>query len=133
MKKFLQEFKEFALKGSVVDLAVGVIIGAAFQAIVNSFIDNMISPILGCFTAGGLNGLTIPIWKANIYIGAFLTDVINFIIMAFVVFLIVKAINKIKSLKKTETEALTKVCPYCQSEIDVKAIRCPHCTSELDR
>lgn len=109
MKNFGKEFKEFMLKGSVVDLAVGVIIGAAFQKIVTSLIDNVISPILGCFTVGGLNGLTITIWKAKLYIGAFLMDVINFVIMAFIVFLIIKLVNKLRNIKPKKKEEAKEV------------------------
>lgn len=135
IKKFFGEFKEFALKGNVVSMAVGIIIGGAFQSIVTSLIDNVISPLIGCFNVGGLNGLVIHIWKADLAIGAFLMDIINFIIMAFVIFMIVKAMNKLMDLghkKKEEAEPTTKKCPYCQSEIDILATKCPHCTSDLD-
>lgn len=135
MKGFLKEFKEFAVKGNVMSLAVGMIIGSAFTALVNSLLDNVISPIIGCFNTGGINGLHVKIWKADIYYGAFLTDVVNFIIMAFVVFLMVKGMNKLSDLgKKKETEeeaATTKECPYCKSEINIEATKCPHCTSDV--
>ncbi len=134
MKNFIKEFKEFAIKGNVMSLAVGMIIGSAFTALVNSLLDNVISPIIGCFNTGGINGLHLKIWKADIYYGAFLTDVVNFIIMAFVVFLMVKAVNKLTDLgKKKEEEAAptTKECPYCKSEINIDATKCPHCTSEV--
>ena len=134
IKAFFNEFKEFALKGNVVSMAVGIIIGGAFSSIITSLTDNIISPIIGCFNEGGFNGITIDIWEAQLRIGAFLTDVLNFLIMAFVLFLIVKAMNKIMSLgKKKETPAAptTKVCPYCQSEISILATKCPHCTSAL--
>ncbi len=134
MGKFLKEFKEFALKGNVMDLAVGVIIGGAFTAIVTSLINNIISPIIGCFSAGGLTGLHLKIFKADLMYGQFLMDVVNFIIMAFVVFILVKAINGITSIgkKKQEEAPTTKKCEYCQTEIDIKAVRCPNCTSILD-
>ena len=122
MKNIINEFKEFVLRGNVLDLAVGVIIGASFQSIVTSLISNIISPIIGCFTIGGFEGWTIPIWKANLAIGAFLMDVVNFVIMAFVVFLIVKGVNKLTSIgskrkkekaeeikTKTETELLEEI------------------------
>ncbi len=135
MKNFLKEFKEFAVKGNVMSLAVGMIIGSAFTALVNSLLDNIISPIIGCFNTGGINGLHFTIWKANIYYGAFITDVVNFIIMAFVVFLMVKAVNKLTDLgKKKEEEAAptTKECPFCKSEINIDATKCPHCTSDVE-
>ncbi len=134
MKNFFKEFKEFAIKGNVMSLAVGMIIGSAFTALVNSLLDNVISPIIGCFNTGGINGLHITIWKADIYYGAFLTDVVNFLIMAFVVFLMVKAVNKITDIgkKKEEAAPTTKKCPYCKSEIDIDATKCPHCTSDVE-
>ena len=131
MKKFLKEFKEFALKGNVLDLAVGVIIGAAVKDIVTSLTDNFINPILQLITAGD------PIEKAEIgvYASNFITAVINFIIMAFILFCIVKAINKLMSIgKKPEAPAAptTKKCPYCMSDIAIEATRCPHCTSVIE-
>lgn len=131
MKKFFKEFKEFALKGNVLDLAVGVIIGAAFKDIVTSLTDNFINPILQLITAGD------PIEKAEIatYASNFITAVINFIIMAFILFCIVKFINKMMSLgKKPEEPAAptTKKCPYCMSDIAIEATRCPHCTSVIE-
>lgn len=135
MKNFLKEFKEFAVKGNVMSLAVGMIIGSAFTSLVNSLLDNIISPIIGCFNTGGINGLHFTIWKADIYYGAFITDVVNFIIMAFVVFLMVKAVNKLTDIgKKKEEEAAptTKECPFCKSEINIEATKCPHCTSDVE-
>lgn len=134
MKKFFNDFKEFAFRGSVIDLAVGVLIGAAFQGVVSSFTDNIISPILGLFTTTDLSGWSITIFRATIRYGAFLTSIINFIIMAFVIFLMVSAINWLRNLgKKKEIQApTTRVCPFCRSTIDIKATRCPHCTSVLD-
>ena len=133
MKKFLKEFKEFALKGNVMSLAVGMIIGTSFSALVTSLLDNIISPIIGCFYTGGFNNLSVHIWKADITYGAFLTAVINFIIMAFVIFIMVKAFNKLTEIgrKKPEEVKTTKICPYCKSEIDIKATKCPHCTSDV--
>ena len=133
MKKFLKEFKEFAIKGNVMSLAVGMIIGTSFSGLVTSLLDNIISPIIGCFNTGGFNNLSVTIWNATINYGAFITSVINFIIMAFVVFLMVKAVNKITSIgKKEEEEAVTtKECPYCKSEINIEAVKCPHCTSDI--
>ncbi len=133
MKKFLKEFKEFALKGNVMSLAVGMIIGTSFNGLVTALLDNIISPIIGCFSTGGFNGLSITIGKATLTYGAFLTAVINFIIMAFIVFLMVKAMNKLSDMgkKKEEEVATTKECPYCKSEINIEATKCPHCTSDL--
>ena len=135
MKKFLKEFKEFARKGNVMDMAIGVIIGAAFGAIVTAFTEDFINPLIACIGGSEIGGRT-EIGNTGNYIewGAFLTAVINFIIMAFCIFLMMKAVNKLVSVgKKKEAEAapLTKKCPFCQSEIDIKAIRCPHCTSDI--
>ena len=133
----LKEFKEFALRGNVLDLAVGVIIGGAFQKLVTSLTTNLISPILGCFTEVDFSGWALKIGNLNLTYGAFITDVINFIIMAFIVFLIVKFMNKLSNLGKkqepvVEAEPTTKVCPHCYSEINIKATRCPCCTSILE-
>ena len=133
----LKEFKEFALRGNVLDLAVGVIIGGAFQKLVTSLTTNLISPILGCFSQVDFSAWKLTIGNLNLTYGAFITDVINFIIMAFIVFLIVKFMNRLSNLgKKTEPvaepEPTTKVCPHCFSEINIKASRCPCCTSELE-
>lgn len=134
MKKFLHEFKNFALRGNVIDLAVGVIIGAAFQGIVASLTNDIISPVIGLFAKTDFSAWKITIKGVNIMYGSFLTEVINFIIMAFVIFLFVKLINKLASFNKKEEpkpEPTTKKCPYCCSEIDIKATKCPNCTSEL--
>ncbi len=131
--KIIKEFKEFALKGSVVDLAVGVLIGGAFQSVVTSFTNNIISPILGLFGGVNFSDYSLRFGRLNLAYGAFLTDVINFIIMALVIFLIVKFINKLSNIghKEKVAEATTKICPHCYSEINIKADRCPHCTSEI--
>lgn len=134
MKKFFNEFKTFIMRGNVLDLAVGVIIGAAFQAIVTSLTNDIISPILGIFGGMNFDNLSIDINGATLAYGKFITAVINFLIMAFIIFLIVKLVNKVMSFckkKKTEEAPTTKTCPFCMSEIDIKATRCPHCTSEL--
>ena len=132
--KFIKEFKEFALKGNVIDLAVGVLIGGAFQSVVTSLTNNIISPILGLFGGVNFSEYSLKIGKLNLAYGAFFTDIINFIIMAFVIFLIVKFINKLSNIghKEEVVEVTTKICPHCQSEINIKADRCPHCTSELE-
>ena len=133
IKKFVNEFKAFALKGNVMDLAVGVIIGAAFQGIVTSFTENFINPIIGCIGGADVEGKIHLLGNQYINYGAFLTAVINFIIMAFVIFVIMKGINAIMDLgkKKEEAAPLTRKCPYCMGEIDIKATKCMHCTSDV--
>ena len=134
MKKFLEEFKEFALRGNVMDLAVGVIIGAAFQNIVTALTDNIISPVLGLFAKTNFDGLALEVLGVTIKYGAFITAVINFIIMAVILFCLIKAMNKLASFgKKDEApeEPTTKLCPFCQMEIPIGATRCGHCTSIL--
>ena len=139
-KGFFGEFKEFIARGNVMDMAVGIIVGAAFTAIVTSLVDDIISPLIGLIFQFDLSGLSIVINEnLSINYGAFISAIINFIIVAFVVFCLVKGVNKVseaaKSLKKQEEEApaapTTKVCPFCKSEIAIDATRCPHCTSEL--
>ena len=135
MKAFMKEFKEFISKGNVMDLAVGVIIGGAFQAIVGSLVNDIIMPLLGIITGGlDFSHLAITVGEAQILYGSFISAIINFLLMALVLFLVIKALNKAKSLtaKPEEPKApTTKKCPYCQSEIPLAATRCPHCTSEL--
>ena len=135
MKAFMKEFKEFISKGNVVDLAVGVIIGGAFQAIVGSLVNDIIMPLLGIITGGlDFSHLAITVGEAQILYGSFISAIINFLLMALVLFLVIKALNKAKSLtaKPEEPKApTTKKCPYCQSDIPIAATRCPHCTSEL--
>lgn len=133
MKKFIKEFKEFALKGNVLGLAVGVIIGGGFQGIVTAFIDDLFSPILGIILPGTtLSDFAFEIFGSKILIGDFFSKLINFLLLAFVVFLIVKAVNKVMSLGHHEAPAAPteKVCPFCKSKIAIDALRCPHCTSE---
>ena len=134
MGKFFSEFKEFILRGNVLNLAVGVIIGAAFQNIVTSLTTNILSPIIGLFTGQNFDNLELNILGTQLKYGAFITSVINFIIMAFVVFVIVKLVNKVMSINKKPKEAeepTTRKCPYCTTEISVNATRCPACTSIL--
>lgn len=139
MKKFLQEFKEFISKGNVLDLAVGVIIGGAFSSIVTALTDNIIKPIINCIGGAEIQGRIHLLGDNYIDYGAFLSAVINFLIMALIIFCIVKAVNKAMSLgKKHEEEAPapaepeTKICPYCKSEIAADAVKCPHCTSDVE-
>lgn len=152
MKKsgFVSEFKEFIMRGNVMDLAVGVIVGGAFQAIVNSLVGDILSPILGIFGGMDLSQYSIQLRAAELNdagkvvkealtlnYGAFIMAIINFLIMAFIIFLLVKGINKLSTLgrKKVEEEPAaptTKVCPYCKSEIAIDAVKCPHCTSDVE-
>ena len=130
MKKFLKEFKEFAMRGNVLDLAVGVIIGGAFTAIVTSLTDNFIQPLLDL-----VFGTLDPTYTVGAAFSAFLTAIVNFIITAFVLFCVIKGINKLMTIgKKPEAPAAptTKECPYCKSEIPLYATRCRFCTSELE-
>ena len=141
MKKFFEEFKKFISRGNVMDMAVGVIIGGAFTAIVNSLVNDIFMPLLSLITGGfDIAGMSVSFGvgdnAATLNYGAFLSAVINFLLIALVIFCIIKAMNtaKYKMLKKQEEEApapTTKKCPYCMSEIDIQATRCPHCTSEL--
>ena len=154
MKKFFGEFKTFIMRGNVMDLAVGVIIGGAFQAIVTSLINDLIMPFIGLLTGGanfneqflilklpeGVDAATVTYANAgelgvSIWgYGAFITAVINFLIMALVVFLMVKAINKATSLKKKEepeAARTTKKCPHCCEEVNINATKCPHCTGDI--
>lgn len=139
MKKFFKEFKEFISKGNVLDLAVGVIIGGAFSSIVTALTDNIIKPIINCIGGAEIQGRIHLLGDNYIDYGAFLSAVINFLIMALIIFCIVKAVNKAMSLgKKHEEEAPvpaepeTKICPYCKSEIAADAVKCPHCTSDVE-
>lgn len=139
MKKFFKEFKEFISKGNVLDLAVGVIIGGAFSSIVTALTDNIIKPIINCIGGAEIQGRIHLLGDNYIDYGAFLSAVINFLIMALIIFCIVKAVNKAMSLgKKHEEEAPapaepeTKICPYCTSEIAADAVKCPHCTSDVE-
>lgn len=147
----LKEFKEFAIRGNMMDLAVGVIIGGAFNSLVTSLVDNIIMPLIS-IVAGKLDFSN---WfialdgnhystlaeaqkagAATLNYGTFISGFINFLIMAFVVFLIVKGMNTLRSKveKPAEPETpTTKICPYCKTEISIEATRCPHCTSELDK
>ena len=128
MKKFINEFKTFALKGNMIDMAVGVVIGTGFTGIVTSLTDNFINPILNVITGGARYD-----WNdVSGFISNFLSALINFLIIAFVLFCIVKAINKLKDFggRKADSPKVKK-CPYCLSEINIKATKCPCCTSEL--
>jgi large conductance mechanosensitive channel len=137
VKKFLAEFKEFALRGNVMNLAVGVIIGAAFQGVVTSLTENIIAPLMGLFLFIGSNfdDLRVSFLGVTLQYGAFITSVVNFVIMAFTVFLLVKLMNRLTRIK-TPADAPpppppAKKCPYCLTEINPDATRCPACTSDI--
>ena len=152
MKGFFGEFKKFIMRGNVIDLAVGVIIGAAFQAIVKSLVDDIVMPIISLATKGvdftnkfvllgeGEFATLAEAQEAGvaaIAYGNFINAILNFLIMAFVIFCLVKTINKIsenaakKEAEEAPAEPTTKECPFCKSEIALEATRCPNCTSEL--
>lgn len=153
--KFIKEFKDFAMKGNVMDMAVGLVIGGAFQSIIKSLVEDIIMPFTALFTGSvDYTDWVIQVATAQIRIGSFITALINFLILALSIFLALKVVNginnklermnkevegkiakKLKRGKKKEevfVEPETKICPYCLSEIKYKATRCPHCTSELE-
>ena len=139
-KGFIAEFKKFIMRGNVMDMAVGVIVGGAFTAIVTSLNQDILTPLLGIFGGTDFSHLSVVLGSGEeapvLMYGNFITAIINFLITAFVIFILVKTINGINDRlsKKEEKPAAptTKKCPYCMSEIDIKATRCPHCTSQLD-
>lgn len=156
MKKLFKEFQEFISRGSAIDLAIGIIIGGAFSAVVNSIVDNLLMPPLGLllgnvdfqdlFIVLRQSEQALPpnptlemakeVGAVTFNYGQFLTDLLSFIILGFGVFLIVKAINKLRAAKDADEDQETqepteKDCPYCQKSIPVKATRCPFCTSQL--
>ncbi len=153
--KFIKEFKDFAMKGNVMDMAVGLVIGGAFQSIIKSLVEDIIMPFTALFTGSvDYTDWVIEVSTAQIRIGSFITALINFLILALSIFLALKVVNginnklermnkevegklakKLKKGKKKEevvVEPETKTCPYCLSEVKYKATRCPHCTSELE-
>ena len=137
MKKFMNEFKEFISRGNVMDMAVGIIIGSAFTAIVTSLVDDIIMPIISLI----FGGISFDQWNIVmgsgeeapiLALGTFIAAIINFILIALVIFLLIKAINGLhKKPEEKPAAPTTKICPYCKSEISIEATRCPHCTSEL--
>ena len=142
MKKFLREFKAFAMRGNVMDLAVGVIIGGAFSNITNSLVNDIFTPLLSLITGRiDFNSLKIVLGSgeqaASINYGAFLTQLINFLLVALVIFLVVKQLNRFRRKNEAAEEAAAapaeKTCPFCRSTIAVEATRCPHCTSHLTK
>ena len=140
-KGFIEEFKKFIMRGNVMDMAVGVIVGGAFTSIVTSLNQDILTPVLGIFGGTDFSNLKVTLGSGEnapvLCYGNFITAVINFLITAFVIFVLVKAINKIgdKLIRKEEEappEPTTKIGPYCRSEIAKEATRCPHCTSNLE-
>ncbi|MBQ5954103.1 MAG: large conductance mechanosensitive channel protein MscL [Lachnospiraceae bacterium] len=156
MKKFIEEFKAFALKGNMIDMAIGVIIGGAFTALVGAFTANIVNPLMALIP--GVNSLdnalkivlkeavlgedgAVVTEEVAIKFGAFISAIITFLILALIVFMVVKSINKLRKLEEERKAAAapapepeaptTKICPFCKSEIAIDATRCPHCTSEL--
>lgn len=151
MKKFFEEFKKFAMRGNVVDMAVGVVVGGAFSKIVTSLVNDVFMPVIGLLTGGtNVSGMfallgdapegvvieTVDQAKelgiATLNYGTFIQTIIDFILVAFCIFLVVKFINKMKKPAPAPAPApAPRKCPFCQSVIDEKATRCPHCTSQL--
>ena len=145
----LKEFKTFILRGNVLDLAIGIIIGAAFGKIVTSFVNDVLMPPIGLLLGGvDFNNLFITlkgqpmatlaqaqeVGAVTINYGVFLNAVIDFLIVAFVIFLLIRQVNKLTAKPAPEPAApTTRECPFCKTEIPIKATRCPHCTSELKR
>ena len=143
MKKFIKEFREFINRGNVMDMAVGVIVGGAFTSIVTSLNADILTPILGIFGGTDFSYLTVTLGTGEnapvLHYGNFITAVINFLITALVIFIMLKVINRITEklstlagMEEEKPEPATKKCPFCYSEIDIRATRCPHCTSVLD-
>lgn len=147
-KGFFNEFRQFIVRGNVVDMAVGVIIGGAFGTIVKSLVDDIIMPVITLLTGGvhfenwfisldGSHYATLAeaqeAGASTLNLGAFLDTIIYFLIVAFFIFLIVRMLNKLHKKPEPAPAPATKVCPFCRSEIAKEATRCPHCTSVLDK
>lgn len=134
MKGFMEEFREFISKGNVMDMAVGVIIGGAFGKIVSSLVENILMPLIGIIIGGvNFSDLSVIVGTAEVKYGIFLQSVFDFLIIAFVIFIMIKQISKVTSKFKKEEKVKPKekICPFCKSTIAIDATRCPHCTSEL--
>lgn len=138
MKKIGKEFKEFISRGNVIDMAVGMIIGAAFTAIVKSLVDDIISPLLSIpLGKVDLTQLVVKVWNADIRYGSFINAIITFLLTAIALFFVVKFINAMRNIGKKKVEEVpaeptTKICPFCKSEIPIDATKCAHCTSDLN-
>lgn len=139
----LKEFKEFATKGNVFDMAIGVIVGGAFQKIVTSLVNDIIMPAVAIFTGKvSFDDLTLVIGNSSIRYGAFITTIVDFLIIAFSIFIAFRTFTKLNDKAKelvnhgeneeVAEEPTTKICPYCYSEVNIKATKCPHCTSSLE-
>ncbi|GAB4449433.1 MAG: large-conductance mechanosensitive channel protein MscL [Anaerolineales bacterium] len=131
----LKEFKEFAMRGNVMDLAIAVIIGGAFGKIIASLVNDVLMPLIGLLLGGlDFSGLAFKVKDASINYGLFIQSIVDFLIVAFVIFLLVRAMNNLKKKEPAPAapaEPTTKECPYCFSIISIKATRCPNCTSQL--
>jgi len=128
----LKEFKDFAMRGNVMDLAIAVIIGSAFGKIIASLVNDVLMPLIG-LALGGLNfsELSFTVGEAVIKYGAFIQSIVDFIIVAFVIFMLARAMNNMKKKESAPAAPATKECPHCFSTISIKATRCPNCTSQL--
>lgn len=141
-KNLIEEFKKFITRGNVIDMAVGVIIGGSFTTIVTSLNNDIITPILGIFGGVDFSNLKLVLGSSKnapvLAYGSFITAVINFLIVAFILFALIKLVNSInESIKakigeENKAEAKVKICPFCKEEINIEASRCPHCTSVID-
>ncbi|NTU89007.1 MAG: large conductance mechanosensitive channel protein MscL [Actinobacteria bacterium] len=137
MKKFFSEFKEFATRGSAMDLAVGVIVGAAFTAIITALVNNILMPIIGIIIGGvdfSVLAVTVGTGEhaAVLAYGSFISAIVNFVLIMLVLFILIKSLNNLRdTVKKKETPVEPRVCPYCKQEVAEGATRCHHCTSEL--
>ena len=141
-KNLIEEFKKFITRGNVIDMAVGVIIGGSFTTIVTSLNNDIITPILGIFGGVDFSNLKLVLGSSKnapvLTYGSFITAVINFLIVAFILFALIKLVNSInESIKakigeENKAEAKVKICPFCKEEINIEASRCPHCTSVID-
>ena len=137
MKAFMTEFKKFIARGNVMDMAVGIIIGGAFTAIVTSLVNDILMPVLSLLTGGfDFSALCIVLGEgegaATLNYGSFIAAIINFLLISLVIFMLIKSINKLSVKKdKEEAPATTKECPFCKEQVAITAVRCPHCTSEL--
>lgn len=137
MSNFFKEFKEFITKGNIMDMAVGIVMGTAFVAIVTSLVDDIISPLLGLIVGVNFSDLKGTVGDVTFTYGNFIMAVINFLLIALVMFLLIKALMKMQQArdkitgKVKEEEVTTKTCEFCKTEIAIDATRCPNCTSQL--
>ena len=146
MKKFIQEFKKFCTKGNILELATGVMIGGAFTTIVNSLVNDMLMPVIGLVTGGvNLSGLFVALdgqkylsidaakeaGVGTLNYGNFIQNIINFLIIAFCVFLFVRFMSKLMPKKEEAPKAPDRLCPYCKMVVHNEAVKCPHCASDI--